>query len=284
MKTLEEIFIQEFKESTIPLKEDIFSVPLPQECSKWNVLKEDIFAVKGIPKDNPFFGLNKSFVFELPKGTVAKRRVIDRVTRSFKRDSNDKFVYEDYKVPSGSMVVTSKCNLQLSYKTYINPPEGYGYIDFVVNKGEKVYMYVLPKEVIYKCHPTALVLSNAGMSKRSGSKLKTYNGERYKTWKCGTVGLLVIPYNPKKQYTNTIVLKTSFSLNYQEDIEKIKSFWESIGFIPVTSCCYIQDGTNLCYTDDIPSYNEYSYVDLLPISTKEIYGSNGEIDKKQTKY
>lgn len=281
MKTLEEIFENELKESTIPMNEDIFSVPLPNGYSPENVFHEEVFAIKDIPNDSPFSGLNRSLVFALPKGTVAKRRVIDKVNRSYKKDKNGKFIYEDYKIPSNSMVVISKRNLQLSYKVYVNPPEGYGYVDFVIEKGVKQFIYVVPKKVVYRCHPTALVLTNAGMSKYSGSKLKAYNGVKYKSWKTGNIGLLVIPYNAKKQYTNTVVLKTAFTTNYQEDIDTIRSYWEKIGFIPYVACCYRQNGTNMVAEEVPSSLYEYSFVDLLPISTKEIYGSDGEIDKKE---
>ena len=81
MKTLEEIFENELKESTIPMNEDIFSVPLPNGYSPENVFHEEVFAIKDIPNDSPFSGLNRSLVFALPKGTVAKRRVIDKVNR-----------------------------------------------------------------------------------------------------------------------------------------------------------------------------------------------------------
>ena len=276
MKTIEDIFKQEFKQNTIAQDENIFKMPLPQEVFSWNKIKTTVYAVKDIPSDNPFSGLNKSFVYELPKGKVAKRRVIDKVTRSFKKDSDGKFVYEEYKVPSGSIVVTSNRNLQLSYSEYVKPTPGYGYIDFVVSKGVKTYSYALPKSVIYRCHPTALVLSNAGLSKHSGSKLRCYNGERIRTWRCGTVGLFTIPFNPKKTYSNTVVLKTGFTLNYQEDIQKIEKYWESIGFIPMIDNCYLSTGKNLCVMSEPQGLIEYTYVDTVPMSTKEIFGDENQ--------
>ena len=140
IQSLEEVFVKEFKKSTglVGIK-DIYNIPLPKGLN-WNVCDTDIYAVKGI--EGSFSGLNKTLVKKLPSGMQAKRRKIDKATRNFMRDPNGGYVYEDYKVPTGSQVVLSNKNLGLSYKEYLNPKEGYGYVDFKGTKENATYVYL----------------------------------------------------------------------------------------------------------------------------------------------
>lgn len=265
---MEELFIKEFKTNIRVIgNKNIADIPLPLDCKEWlkTVGKEE-YAVKGIRREG-YSKLNKTLVKKLPKGFEAKRRVIDKVTRSFKKNEEGKFVYEDYKVPSGSMVVLSEVNLGLSYKDYLKSEEGYGYIDFVKSKTGKItYMYVLPKEVLYKVNQTALVLSLK-------SSMNCYNGYGYNTWNKGAVYLYVIPYSPTRRYEASIVLKTGHSINFEKEIKKISDYWQTVNFIPDIGLSSLTTGENLCLRNVIVnSDKEYTPIDLLPISRKEIYG------------
>lgn len=261
--SLEDVFVREFKSAVnINTIKDIYNLPLPPIVNSWEVSGTDVLAVKGIT--GPFSALNKTLVKKLPNDIAAKRRVIDKVTRGFKRNEDNSFVYEDYKKPSGSIIVTSNRDINLSYEDYIKPPEGYGYIDFKGNRNNPTYLYALPKEVLYKVNQTALALSVKAMS--------SFNGYGYTTWNMGKIYLCVVPYKPGAKYVETKILKTGYTLNYSREIKAISDYWESIGLIPDISLCALQSGENLCLSHVNVGYNDYSPVAQLPLSTKEIFG------------
>lgn len=231
-----------------------------------------MYGVKGIDcKD--FCGLEKSFVKKLPRGVVAKQRVIDKVTRGYKKDDNGDYLYKDYRVPAGSLVVISGRNLDIPLKYFNCAENGYGYIDYILSDKGIQYMYVLPRSVLYKVHQTALVLSVKDM--------KNYAGMGYKTWRNGKIFLHIIPYNPNSSYTGSKVLATGKSLNYDKEIKEIVDYWQNIGYIPNIGLCNLEDGTNLCLQRTTVGYCEYEFIDILPLSDKEMYtGDDDSIEKK----
>lgn len=268
-KTLEDLFIREFRSavSNVGYK-DIYKVPLPPSSDNWKVSGTDLYAVKGIEGSNYSF-LNKTIVKRLPKDSVAKRRVIDKATRSYAIGEDGKFKYEDYQVPSGSVVVLSTVNIGLSYKEYKRPiKDGYGYIDFVQRGNIVEYMYVLPKKVLYKVNQTALALSVKNM--------KNFSGSGYMTWNMGMIFLHVIPYKPNSKYEGTRILKTGYWTNFDADIRTITDYWQQMGVIPNLALCNISDGTNIATKGTIVGYESYVPVESLALSDKDVYGSDDE--------
>lgn len=264
MRNLEDCFVREFKkEIRLIGNKDIFSVPLPDVVKNWKVSGTEQYRVFGV-EDEHFSLLNDTIVSRLPKGYEAKRRVIDKVNRSYKRDSEGNFVYERYTVPSGSTVVTSKVNLSLPYKVYLNPPKGFGYIDFVEDKDGLSFIYMLPNDYLYKINQTALAVSVKNM--------KNYQGMGYLTWDSGVIYLHIIPYNPNSQYIGSKILKTGITLDYLKDIHAISDYWESIGFMPKINLCALQSGENLVLKPTIIGYDDYNPVESIPLGSKETYG------------
>lgn len=244
---------------------DIYKVPLPEEVKTWKVSGTEVYGVQGVEK--PYYSdLNRSFVRKLPKDMVAKRRTIDKVTRGFKTNIDGSYVYEDYKVPTGSIVVLSGKKINLPFSEYLKPVEGYGYIDFATTSEGVVYMYVLPKSVLYKVNQTALVLSVKDM--------KDYSGMGYTTWNMGKIFLHIIPYSPRSQYTGSKVLKTASSLDYSNEIKLIVDYWQKVGLIPNIGLCKLQDDSNLVTKPTIIGYDEYNPIESLPLSDKEVFGEN----------
>lgn len=261
--------MKEFKNSVKEIGyKDIFKIPLPDECKDWVVSGTELYAIKGI--ELPYYSkLNKTIVKRLPRDKVAKRRVIDKITRTFKVDEEGNYIYEDYKVPTGSVVVLSDIQIDLPYQKYIKPEDGYGYIDYVMSKDEGiVYMYVIPKTVLYKVNQTALVMSVKDM--------KNFTGMGYTTWHNGKIFLHIIPYSPTSKYTGSKVLKTKYSLNFNEEVDAIVKFWQEAQVIPNIVLCNLQDETNLCLKPTTVGYDEYIPVEPLPLSDKEIYGAEEE--------
>lgn len=250
---------------------DIFKIPLPEECNKWYVSGSELYRVKDVDNED-FMGLNDAVVKKLPKFFVAKQRVINKVTKQFKKNEDGTYEYVDYPVPMGSIVVVSNKNLNIPLKYWNKPVDGYGYIDFVQTKEDgTVYMYVLPKSILYRLHQTALVLSVKDM--------KNYAGMGYRTWKDGKIFLHVVPYNPNSKYIASKILKTACTLNFNKEIRLLVDYWEKVGLIPKINLCNLEDGSNLVLKPTTVGYNEYEVMDMLTLSDKEIYGAdNGEAE------
>ena len=264
MKNLESEFVKEFKsEVGVFESKDIYSVPLPKSCMGWYVSGRELYYVQGV-EDEYFSLLNDNYVGKLPKGTVARKRVVDRANRCFRRDKEGNFVYSEVKLPKDSIVVTSYKNLSIPYGMKF---DGYGYIDYVSKPEGMEFMYYMKKENLFKANQTALALSVKNM--------KNYSGMGYVTWLMGTVYLHVIPYHPGATYVGSKILKTGMSLNYGSEIREIIKYWTSINFIPNISLSEIENG-NLVLKQTEVGYNEYIPYDSLSVGDREIYGSAGE--------
>ena len=267
MKSLEDVFKSEFRNEIANIGyKDIYKIPLPEVCKSWDVSGTELYAVKGIT--TPYYeNLNKKIVKRLPKSAVAKRRVIDKATRSFLKDDDGNFVYEDYTVPTGSIVIVSEVKIELPFKFYKRPSkEGYGYIDFIQKKeGTTEYMYVLPESVLYKVNQTALALSVKNM--------KNFSGSGYMTWSSGMIFLHIIPYKPNSKYDGTRILKTGYSLDYCGEVRSIVNYWQANRVIPNIALCTLNDGTNLAMKGTVVGYESYTPVESLALSDKKVFGS-----------
>lgn len=269
MATLESVFVSEFKRKMqmIPMNRNVFSIPLPKECSKWSVSGSDYYAIKGI-REPLFSKLNQTVAKRLPGDMIAARRKVDLVTRDFLRDEKGRFIYEDVKVPTGSKVVISTVNLNLPYN-YKPKEGGYGYIDFINTTKGREYLYFIPKTCIYETHQLALAVST--------KTLKSYGGMGYKTWGYGTVFLSVIPYKPMRVYVGTKILATSLSDNFSNEIRTVVDFWMKNGVIPDLALCNTENGN--IDLKEIPvaySMDEFYPIEEYSLGDKEIYGSAEE--------
>lgn len=269
MRNLEDLFIREFKrEVRLMGSKDVYSVPLPEEVKSWTVSGAEQYRVFGIEVEH-FSALNDTIVKRIPKGYEVKRRVIDKVNRSYKRDEDGDFVYQKYAIPSGSTVVTSTINLNLPYKTYINPPKGFGYVDFIETKNEgTLFIYVIPNEYLFRINQTALALSVKNM--------KNYQGIGYLTWDNGVMFLHTIPYNPNASYIGTKILKTGMTLDYVNEMHIISDYWEKVGFMPKIEYCSLQNSENLALKPTVTGYDEYNPVESLCVGSKELFGEDNE--------
>jgi len=269
MSSLEKVFIKEFKRNirSAKVNKNIYNVPLPEEIKEWGISGGEVFAIKGISSEagGLFANLNKTLVKKLPKGMVASKRKTDLVTRNFVKDSNGRFVYEDVKIPQGSIVVLSSVNLNLPYK-YKPNEEGFGYIDFVMNGLSKEFLYYVPKKYLYQTNQTALALSVKNM--------KNFFGMGYVSWKFGTIYLHIIPYKPNQQYVGTKILKTSHRLNYEKEVKTIVDYWIANDIIPNIALCNTIDEGNLILKSTSKGYDSYEPIEELSLGEKELYGSS----------
>lgn len=276
MKTLEEIFTREFKQSISNVGyKDIYKVPLPDECKSWNVTGTELFAVKGISdEDAPYNRLNNTIVKQLPSTMSARRRVVDKATRSFAKTEDGNFIYEDYVVPTGSIVVVSSDNIGVLYKGYKTASKsGYGYVDFVDTTKGREYLYVLPKSVLYGVNQTALALSVTNM--------KNYSGSGYTTWGNGVIFLHIIPYNPRSKYIGSKILATKCGLDYKYEVRQILNFWQKNKVIPDLRLTVLGDGSNLALKRTAVGYTEYIQIQPLALGDREIYGTGGVVNEPE---
>lgn len=269
MANLERVFIKEFKRSirSARINKNIYNVPLPEEIKNWGISGGEVYAIKGISSEGAglFANLSKTLVKKLPKGMVASRRKTDLVTRNFVKDSNGRFIYEDVKIPQGSIVVLSDVNLNLPYK-YKPNEEGFGYIDFVMNGLSKEFLYYVPKKYLYQTNQTALALSVKNM--------KNFFGMGYVSWKFGTIYLHIIPYKPNQQYVGTKILKTSHKVNYEKEVKTIVDYWIANDVIPNIALCNTIDEGNLVLKPTSKGFDSYEPLEELSLGEKEIYGSS----------
>lgn len=268
MSTLEDVFIREYKRNMRQgmANKNIYIVPLPEESKKWYVSGCELYVINSLDSDTSglFYGLNGTIVKKLPKNTVASRRKVDLVKRDFARDENNRYIYEDVKVPAGSIVVISSKNLNLPFG-YSCGNDGFGYIDFVTDGASKEFIYYIPKKYVYQTNQTALALSVKNM--------KNFNGMGYSTWKYGLIYLHIVPYKPNTQYVGTKILKTSLSVNYSEEVKKIVDFWVANGVVPNIAYCETESEGNLVLKETARGYDCYVPFDEVSIGDKEIYGS-----------
>lgn len=270
MSTLEDVFVQEFRQavSSVGFK-DIYKIPLPDCCKTWDVSGTELFLVKDIPESETYFSsLNSTIVKKLPTNFVAKRRVVDKTTRGYKVDKEGKFIYEDYTVPQGSIVVLSPVRIGLRYKGYTSATKsGFGYIDFIEKGNNNIeYMYVIPNTCLYQINQLALAMSVTNM--------KNYFGRGYVTWRSGTIFLHIIPYKPNTKYVGSRILATKYSLDFKQEIQTLLTFWQEVGVIPNLQLCTLFDGTNLALKSTNTGYDGYVPVDNIAIGDKVVYGED----------
>lgn len=264
MSNLESEFKKELKkELGVYGAKDIYKIPLPDNASKWFVSGTNMYYIQGI-EDKYYSKLNNTYVQGLPKGMIAKKRIIDRVNRCYKKNEDGKYLYEDVKIPIGCVVITSEVDLGLPFKYKVDE---YGYIDYVIRGGKKRYLYYISKKNLYKAHQTALALSVKNM--------KNYAGKGYSTWRNGVIYLHIIPYNPRSSYIGTKILRTSNSIeDYGKCIQEIVNYWQNNLVIPNIGLCSMSDGENLVLKDTEVGYADFIPYDMISIGDREVYGTS----------
>lgn len=273
MANLEGVFVKEFKRNirSARISKNIYEVPLPKEVEDWVVSGADVYGIKGISSEGAglYAQLNKSLVKRFPQGVSVKRRKVDLVSRGFARDSDGRFIYEDVKVPQGSVVVISSVNLNLPYKYKVNE-EGFGYVDFILNGSSKEFLYYVPKKYLYLTNQTALALSVKNM--------KNFFGMGYTTWKFGTIYLHVIPYKHSRSYVGTKILKTSHSTNYEKEVKSIVDYWIDNDIIPNVALCNTINEGNLVLKPTSRGYDSYYPIEEISLGDEEFYSNSKDDD------
>ena len=269
MSTLEKVFIKEFKRNirSRGVTKNIYNIPLPFDVKLWKVSGSEVFMIKGVSDEagGLYCSLNNTLASKVPQGFISARRKIDMVSKSFVKDDNGRYIYEDVKIPTGSIVVISKVQLNLPFGYKANE-DGFGYIDFITNGVDREYLYYIPKKYVYLTHQTALALSVKNM--------KNYSGSGYVTWDSGVIYLHVIPYKPNAKYVGTKILKTGHTLNYSEEVKCIVDFWIKNNIVPDIVLCNTETEGNLVLKPTSVGYDTYNNVEDASLGDTDIYGDS----------
>lgn len=273
MPTLDEIFAREFKLSRNRLGEylSLFELGL----KKGKLPKNDFYRVLGVT-DDYYSQLNNTNVMIL-RGAKLERRLLSS-TGGFRTDSLGKLIKQTVSLPKGSVAVLSSVRLGLPYRYKL---EGYDYVDYIDNLNEqgeiisRRYVYILPKANLHKVNLNALALSNRPM--------KSYSGIKIATWGVGFLYLNIIPYKPKKQYQNTVVLSVKNSLDFSKEIGIALNDLVKLGLISEPYEYVLDTGENIALTQvlnsyDILDYTPYEDSNLSTLSDKEFEELLNELD------
>lgn len=273
MATLDTIFKREFKTSRNRLGEHLSLFELP--LKKGNLPRVDFYRVLGI-EDQYFSRLNNANVM-IMRGTELERRLLN--TRGeFRVDKTGKLLKEVVPVPRGSIAVLSKVRLGLPFKYKL---DGYDYVDYIDStndRGEVIsrkYIYILPKDKLYKTNLNALAISNRTM--------KAFSSIKIATWGVGFLYLNVIPYKPNRQYQNTVVLSVKNSLDFSKEISTVMGDLVRLGLISNPSEYVLETGENIAITQQPPAYDSFEYTpyeqsNLSKVSDQEFEEMINELD------
>lgn len=228
----EELFKKEFKAMMKGRRElgrgvSVEKIPIPNLGG--GVPKRQIVGIKGV--EEPYFArLNGRKVELLPKMTLYKRKVLSDGT--FRKDKEGREVKEQVVLKKGSVAVLS--DIAIGLKNYKEDErgrkvrhivsEGYGYVDYIENsKGERRYIYILPRKYVYKLNMCSLVISY-------GALRNYYKGVKVALTTGDYITIYVAPYKYRVS-SGSRVLKVKPSLGFEKEISVLIEAWYKKGVI-----------------------------------------------------
>lgn len=231
--THDSVFHKEFRDmmngrKSISQNFNLVDLPLPNLDTMINgIPKGQMALVKGIKE--PFFDrLNNTEVQLVGRTTLKKRQVLS--DGGFRKNKDGNYEYTQIPVPHGHVAILSKLSIGLKRKVTINGverlhkvSEGYRYIDYAETRSGRKYIYIVPKEFVYRLSMCALVLTpNKRRIYFQGCKLALQNGNY--------VYLYVIPYKYRENLDSRVLgVKSTFDFN--KEVTTIIKYWMHIGVI-----------------------------------------------------
>lgn len=214
-----------------------------------------IALVKGIKE--PFFDrLNGREVQLMPKGTLYKRKVLS--DGSFRLDDKGKEVKDVVSIKRGCVAILSDVSIGLKRtiekdgkSVSHTPSEGYMYVDYVETKNGRKYIYIVPKDFVYKLNMCALVLSLTSLRNfYKGAKVALKDGTY--------VNVYVVPYKYREN-SGTRVLGVKSSNNFNTEFTNLLKLWLSKGLIFDVRLTYLEESIN--------GLNNLGIIPLKPTNT-----------------
>lgn len=232
-RTNDSLFHKEFKDMmngrrSMVQNFNLVDLPLPEQTTMINGSpKLHMAVVKGITE--PFFDrLNKQEVQLVGRTTLKKRQVLSDGT--FRKNAQGNFEYTQIPVPHGHVAILSPLSIGLKRKIMIDGvekqhkvSEGYRYVDYIQSKTGRKYIYIVPKDFVYRLSMCALVLTpNKRRNYFQGCKLALQNGNY--------VYLYVVPYRYRESLDLRVLgVKSNFDFN--AEVHQIINYWMGLGVI-----------------------------------------------------
>lgn len=195
----------------------------------WYISGKELLMLHGIDEKVEYYKeLEGELVWKPPKGVQIGKPVYDILKGDYKRDDYGDVVMESVGKPTGSIYICSKKSIKLPAR-YDAKRYGYAYANFYKDSnGQKVFIYAVPKQVVYKIDQLALVITKR-------TQMKAYEMVPYHTWTNGMVAICVIPYNPNEKYElhSTRVLATAYGntvqgvyqKHFKDKVDKLINTW-----------------------------------------------------------
>lgn len=233
MKTNDEIFYKEFRDMMNSRKAsgrsfNLVDVPLLEFKGMTTGTPKRHFALVRSIKEKFFERLNTTEVQLVGRTTLRKRQVMSN--GEFRKDAEGRYEYVQITVPNTSVAILSRLSIGLKRfyeedgrKIEHKVSKGFRYVDYTTIGGERHYIYIVPKEYVYRLNMCALVLTpNKRRTYYQGCKLALQDGTY--------LYLYVVPHKYRDS-TDARELGVKSTCNFSVEMNEIVKYWMSLGVI-----------------------------------------------------
>lgn len=223
--TFDAVFLKEFdfmtRELSVVNHVDIYSLPLPSSfsLSKLDTTRDQVTFL-GIEEDY-YNSLNNTVAYLLPRPSLTRKKFDS--SGNYVKGKDGEFLVESVTVPNECVAVMSKVNIRVPLKFN---KEGYEYVDYWVDKSSDsvYYIYIIPRERVFKLNLCALCLSLDRPRKIYGG-CQVYLTTGHKAY------LYIAPFKLVSVSRNFRVILVKPSLDLKEQYKELLTFWGNNGII-----------------------------------------------------
>lgn len=216
------------------------------------------YRIQGI-EEEVFAPLNGVDVFGLPRGIQPERLV--RVNNEVQRDFEGKPMRERVATPAGSIFIRSKFPVDIPYRYKYLVEQGFTFAEMWASAPDEYrYMYAVPRDNVFSRSLVALVLA----SKRPS---KFYKAFQYRSWSLGTLTLAVIPYDPFREYFQTVILSVKSSIDFSVEMDTTVTALQVLRIIPPLQPLVDVNGSSLVAKELEPTVEGFVPVDPSALTT-----------------
>ena len=238
---------------------NLSNIPVPRFNGEIN--KKHLLLISGIQEEY-YEKLNNEEVLRLTKVDLKRRKTASN-GQLLVRDGH--YVFEDVTVHNNCTAIVSRQRIGVPQAFKPKARDMFDYVDYVERKDkdgntiEVRYVYIVPKACCRLLNQTALVLSvNKMHSYYSGCEITLKNGY--------TVRLYIIPYKVTEASRPYRILLTKTTIDYDEEINKLYSFWTKHDIIYDMSLTQmddiVKDRENTAFLQYVPTLDLYERCDL----------------------
>lgn len=224
--SMDAVFVKEFdtmvRELAVTNRADLFSLPVPDSfrLSKMDTTFSQV-VFKGI-EEQYYDKLNDTTGYLLSRPNLVRKKF--NSNGDYVKDKNGNYFTEDVDVPQECVAVLSRKRLgvPLKFKSQL----GFEYVDLYVNNESKelFYIYIIPRQFVYKLNLCALCLSLE-------KPRKLYGGCQVYLCSGHKVFLYIAPYKISSVVRNYRVFSVKPSLDFTSMYKDLLTFWGENGII-----------------------------------------------------